>query len=229
MTVPMVVGGFGLGICAGAVVLARVAQRTDGSVLAAALWHAGYNMTSATAASRAVIAAVTTTAVMLWAVALLIGAGRHGGRTTLFVETRNNEGALPRRFKQFERIAIAKPDLAPYGRAAVESLQNLQIWREVEKKVIYAQNVSQAKQYAATGNAEAALIPLALVKPGEGTHIELEEKLHQPIDQALGIVKESTKQSQARRLVDFLLSPEGRDLLMKNGYNAPSLTIGLLQ
>jgi hypothetical protein len=106
MTVPMVVGGFGLGICAGAVVLARVAQRTDGSVLAAALWHAGYNMTSATAASRAVIAAVTTTAVMLWAVALLIGAGRHGGRTTLFVETRNNEGALPRRFKQFERIAV---------------------------------------------------------------------------------------------------------------------------
>ena len=48
--------------------------------------------------------------------------------------------------KQFERIAIAKPDLAPYGRAAVESLRNLQIWSEVEKKVIYAQNVSQAKQ-----------------------------------------------------------------------------------
>ena len=131
--------------------------------------------------------------------------------------------------KQFERIAIAKPDLAPYGRAAVESLRNLQIWSEVENKVIYAQNVSQAKQYAATGNAEAAFIPLALVKPGEGTYIELDEKQHQPIDQALGIVRESTKQSEARRLVDFLLSPEGRDLLMKNGYNAPSLTVGLLQ
>ena len=124
--------------------------------------------------------------------------------------------------KQFERIAIAKPDLAPYGRAAVESLRNLQIWSEVENKVIYAQNVSQAKQYAATGNAEAAFIPLALVKPGEGTYIEVDEKLRQPIDQALGIVRESTKQSQARRLVDFLLSPEGRDLLTKNGYNAPA-------
>ena len=123
--------------------------------------------------------------------------------------------------KQFERIAIAKPDLAPYGRAAVESLRNIQIWSEVEKKVIYAQNVSQAKQYTATGNAEVAFIPLALVKPGEGTYLEVDEKLHQPIDQALGIVKESTKQSQARRLVDFLLSPEGRELLRKNGYNAP--------
>ena len=124
--------------------------------------------------------------------------------------------------KQFERIAIAKPDLAPYGRAAVESLRNLQIWSEVEKKVIYAQNVSQAKQYTATGNAEAAFIPLALVKPGEATYIELDEKLHQPIDQALGIVKESTKQSQARRLVDFLLSPEGRELLTKSGYKTPA-------
>ena len=76
MTVPMIIGGFGLGICAGSIVLSRVAQRTDGSVLAAALWHALYNMTSATAASRGVIAAVTTTCVMVWATVLLIGESR---------------------------------------------------------------------------------------------------------------------------------------------------------
>jgi uncharacterized protein len=87
MTVPVIVGGFGLGICAGALVLSRVAQRTNGSILAAALWHAGYNMTSATAASRGVIAAVTTTAVMLWAVMLLVGAVRYGDRSTLLVRT----------------------------------------------------------------------------------------------------------------------------------------------
>jgi membrane protease YdiL (CAAX protease family) len=76
MTVPMIIGGFGLGICAGAIVLSRIAQRTAGSVLAAALWHALYNMTSATAASRGVIAAVTTTCVMVWATVLLIGEAR---------------------------------------------------------------------------------------------------------------------------------------------------------
>ena len=76
MTVPMLVGGFGLGICAGALVLSRIAQRTNGSILAVALWHAVYNMTSATAASRGVIVAVTTTAVMVWAVALLVAAMR---------------------------------------------------------------------------------------------------------------------------------------------------------
>jgi len=57
MTVSMIIGGFGLGICAGAIVLSRIAQRTDGSVLAAALWHALYNM---------------TTCVMMWATILLI-------------------------------------------------------------------------------------------------------------------------------------------------------------
>jgi membrane protease YdiL (CAAX protease family) len=64
--------GFGLGICAGSVVLARIANRTDGSILAAAIWHGTYNMTSATLASRGVIGAATTTCVMLWAVLILL-------------------------------------------------------------------------------------------------------------------------------------------------------------
>jgi membrane protease YdiL (CAAX protease family) len=84
MTLPMIIGGFGVGLCAGAIVLSRVARQTEGSVLAAALWHALYNMTSATAASRGVIAAVTTTCVMVWAVVLLIGeAGRPEHASTL--------------------------------------------------------------------------------------------------------------------------------------------------
>lgn len=123
--------------------------------------------------------------------------------------------------KTFERIAIAKPDVAPYGRAAVESLRRLGIWNEIEGRVIYAQNVSQAKQYAATGNAEIAFIPLALVKPGEGTYVEVPEETHRPIDQALGIVKDSMKQAAARQFVDFLLSDEGQDLLAKKGYRKP--------
>ena len=88
MTVPMVIGGFGLGICAGALVLSRIAQRTHGSIVAAALWHASYNMTSATAASRGVIAAVTTTCVMVWAVVLLIRETRRRTHpSTLLVES----------------------------------------------------------------------------------------------------------------------------------------------
>jgi molybdate transport system substrate-binding protein len=123
--------------------------------------------------------------------------------------------------KAFERIAIAKPDVAPYGQAAVESLRALGIWSQVEQRVIYGQSVSQAKQYAATGNAEVAFIPLALVKPGEGTFIEVKEELHKPIDQALGIVKDSPRQAAARQFVEFLMSDEGQEILSKNGYSKP--------
>ncbi len=125
--------------------------------------------------------------------------------------------------KAFERIAVAKPDVAPYGQATVESLRALGIWNQVEPKVIYAQNVSQAKQYAATGNAEIAFIPLALVQPGEGNYIEVSESLHGPINQALGIIRESPKQEDARRFVDFLLSQKGQEILLKKGYNRPAV------
>jgi molybdate transport system substrate-binding protein len=123
--------------------------------------------------------------------------------------------------KTFERIAVAKPDVAPYGQATVESLQKLGIWSEIQSRVIYGQNVSQTKQYVATGNAEVAFIPLALVKPGEGRYIEVADELHRPIDQSLGIIKESTKQAAARKFVDFLMSPEGRELMSQKGYLIP--------
>jgi molybdate transport system substrate-binding protein len=117
-----------------------------------------------------------------------------------------------------EHIAVAKPDLAPYGRATVEALRALNLWTEVEPKVVYGQNVSQTKQYAATGNAEAAFIPLALVKADEGHAIEVDEHLHQPINQALAVVKSSGKQEAARRFVAYVLGPEGQALLERYGY-----------
>ncbi|HEX9544168.1 MAG TPA: molybdate ABC transporter substrate-binding protein [Pyrinomonadaceae bacterium] len=123
--------------------------------------------------------------------------------------------------KQFDRIAIAKPDVAPYGQAAVDSLKKLGIWSEIEPRVVYAQNVSQAKQYTATGNAEVAFIPLALVKPGEGTYVEVNESLHRPIDQAIGVIQSSAKQEAARKFVGFVLSEEGQQLLKEKGYSIP--------
>ena len=123
--------------------------------------------------------------------------------------------------KSFERVAISKPDIAPYGQATVESLRAFGIWNQIEPKVIYGQNVSQTKQSAATGNAEVAFIPLTLVKPGEGTYIEVNEESHKPIDQALGIVTDSPKQAAARQFVDFLLGAEGQEILLQKGYSKP--------
>jgi molybdate transport system substrate-binding protein len=119
------------------------------------------------------------------------------------------------------RISIAKPDLAPYGRATIEALRRLNLWQQVEPKVIYGQNVSQTKQYAATGNAEIAFIPMSLVKANEGHSIEVDERLHQPIDQAIAVIKDSPQQKAAQRFVDFVFSPEGQSLLERYGYKKP--------
>ncbi|MGH9901187.1 MAG: molybdate ABC transporter substrate-binding protein [Pyrinomonadaceae bacterium] len=116
------------------------------------------------------------------------------------------------------KIAVAKPDLAPYGQAAVEALQALKLWAELEPRVVYAQNVSQAKQFAATGNADAAFIPRALVKENEGVTIEVDERLHRPINQALGVVRASDRQDAARRFVEFVLGAEGQAVLGRYGY-----------
>lgn len=119
------------------------------------------------------------------------------------------------------RVAVAKPDVAPYGQAAVEAMRALGLWPRVEPKVVYAQNVSQARQFAATGNADAAFLPRSLVAAGAGKVIEIEGTLHRPLDQAAGVVRASGKQEAARRFVEFLSGAEGREALKGFGYEVP--------
>ncbi|HEV2764114.1 MAG TPA: molybdate ABC transporter substrate-binding protein [Pyrinomonadaceae bacterium] len=119
------------------------------------------------------------------------------------------------------RVALAKPDVAPYGQAAVDALRALNLWDGLEPKVVYAQNVSQAKQFAATGNADAAFVPRSLVKSGEGEALNVDESLHRPLEQAAGVVKASAKQEAARHFVEFLQSDEGQEIFERFGYRRP--------
>jgi molybdate transport system substrate-binding protein len=118
-------------------------------------------------------------------------------------------------------VAIAKPEAAPYGEAAVESLKSLGIWDKIQPKVVYANNINMAKQYAATGNADAAFTAYSLVQNEPGRIIIVDETLHQPIDQAAGIVSASARRAEARRFVSFLTGNEGRDILERFGYQVP--------
>ncbi|MFZ0064182.1 MAG: molybdate ABC transporter substrate-binding protein [Pyrinomonadaceae bacterium] len=123
-----------------------------------------------------------------------------------------------------ERIAIAKPDIAPYGQAAVETLRSLKIWQQVEPRVVYGMNVSQVRQFVSSGNAEVGFLPRSLIQAGQGTQFEIDERLHQPIYQALGVVHASAKQDDARRFTEFVISPAGQDILRKHGYRSATPT-----
>ena len=145
------------------------------------------------------------------------------GRLVLWLPRESRAIGVVRRLEDLTdprvaRIALAKPDVAPYGRAAVEALGSLKLWESIEPKVVYAQNVSQVRQFAASGNAEAAFLPRSLVRMGEGVSFEVEAQLHRPIEQELAVVRASGRQAEARRFAEFVLGEEGQALLEKYGY-----------
>ncbi len=116
-------------------------------------------------------------------------------------------------------IAMANPQLAPYGRAAVESLRALHLWETVQPRLVFAENVSMATQYAATGNADAVFTALALVYDRAGRRIEIPENLHAPIDQTIAVVRSTSKPELSRKFVQFITSKPAREILKRYGYN----------
>lgn len=115
-------------------------------------------------------------------------------------------------------IAIANPKLAPYGRAAAETLHALRIWDAVQAKIVYGENISIATQYAATGNADVAFTAKALVLDRSGRKIDVPDNLHQPIDQAIAVLRGTSKPDQARQFVAFVTGADGRAILRQYGY-----------
>lgn len=118
---------------------------------------------------------------------------------------------------EFKKIAIATPDIAPYGAAAKETLETLGIWEKIIDRIVYGENVSTVRQYASTGNVDLAFIPLSLIKPGE-KFLPVDEKLHKPIEQALGIVKRSKNIELAKEFDGFLKGQKGGGILERFGY-----------
>jgi len=128
----------------------------------------------------------------------------------------NDLASRPVRF-----IAVAKPELAPYGQASIETLKNAHLWEAVQPKVVYAASISQAKQLAASGNADAAFTAYSLVLHEKGTVLKIDSHLYHPIEQALAIVASSRRIEEAKRFRAFLLGAEGRMILAKSGYLLP--------
>jgi molybdate transport system substrate-binding protein len=119
------------------------------------------------------------------------------------------------------QIGCARPELAPYGAAAVQSLKKAGLWSAVEPKLVYGQSISVAKQFADSGNTAAAFTALSLVYNTPGHYVLIDESLHGPLDQALCIVKQTGQSEVARQFRDFVLSGDGGKILSRYGYTKP--------
>jgi molybdate transport system substrate-binding protein len=123
------------------------------------------------------------------------------------------------------RIAIANPKLAPYGRAAEEALRAAGIHDQVRKRLVLGENVSQTAQFAQSGAADAALLPMSLALTPEltkaGRSIPIASSMHEPIEQSAVVVSSSKQQTLASAFLAFVTESEGRAILERHGYASP--------
>jgi molybdate transport system substrate-binding protein len=120
-----------------------------------------------------------------------------------------------------KRLAIANPDRAPYGRAAVEALTRLKIYDELKPRLATAENVAQAAQFVDSGNADAGLISLtSALTPhmaANGNYFVIPRDIYPAIEQGAVIVRKTTQRAAAHKLLDYLLSPPIQAQLAKSG------------
>jgi molybdate transport system substrate-binding protein len=123
------------------------------------------------------------------------------------------------------KIAIANPEHAPYGRAAVAALRKAGIYDEIRAKLVFGENISQAAQFVESGNAQAAILAYSLISlPGlrAGKKWEIPEETYPRIEQAAVVLKSSKNKTSAQDFVKFATKGQGRELLAKFGFQPPS-------
>lgn len=120
-----------------------------------------------------------------------------------------------------KRLAIANPDRAPYGRAAIAALTSLHLLDALQPKFVTAENIAQTAQFAESGNADAGLISMTSARTAHlssiGSFWVVPADLYPPLEQGAAIVTKSPQQANARRFLEFLLSAPIQQELAKSG------------
>lgn len=120
-----------------------------------------------------------------------------------------------------KKIAVANPELAPYGKNTVEALKKTGWYTEIEHKIVWAENISQAAQFASTGNADIAFIALSNAMSREmkikGQWYELSKKESSPIPQS-GVVLKGKNHVAAKHFFNYIKSSRSVKIWRKYGY-----------
>ena len=147
------------------------------------------------------------------------------GRLVLWSSDRTVEASAETlRGGSFRRLALANPDLAPYGSAARDTLRELGLWDELRPKIVLGENVGHAFAMTASGNAELGFVALSSVLGRRGRHWEVPPDLYTPIRQDAVLLKRSAAAPAARGFHRFLGSLEARNVIESFGFAQRPLT-----
>ncbi len=121
------------------------------------------------------------------------------------------------------KIAIANPEHAPYGRAAVAALKREGLYDSLSAKLVLGENISQAASFVASGSADIGIIALSLaLAPSlkqKGRYVEIPPEDYPPIEQGAVILRSSKNKDLARQFMAFLKTRGIQELLQANGFS----------
>ncbi len=121
------------------------------------------------------------------------------------------------------KLAIANPEHAPYGRAAMEALKSAGLWSAIEPKLVLGENVSQAAQFAVSGSTQAGIFALSLALAPNfrdaGRYVAIPESLHRPLRQRMVLTRKAG--ATARAFYAFAQGPAARAIFKRYGFYLP--------
>lgn len=141
------------------------------------------------------------------------------GRLVLYSKTPGLAGPGALQAGRFEKLAIADPAAAPYGLAAVQTMQHLRLYERLKPKLVTGTSIGQAYQFVATGAAELGFVALSQViaEPG-GSRWTVPEADHAPIEQQAILLAPGRDDAAAKAFLAFLKGPQAKAVIRRYGY-----------
>lgn len=134
---------------------------------------------------------------------------------------------------QYKRLAIANPKLAPYGKAAVEILSNMDLLQESRAKWVVGENIAQAFQFFSSGNADLGFVAksqiLSSTQYSNQKFWIVPENLYTPINQDAVLLRKAQRNAAALSFYEFLKSKEAQSIIQEYGYDVPPILEGLVE
>lgn len=135
------------------------------------------------------------------------------------------QGLAVLRDRRVRRVAIANPDVAPYGRAARAALQHAGLWDAIQPKLVHGENLAQTAQFVQTGNAQAGLVSAAHVANLAGGNVGstwlVPAEFYPVIEQGAIVTAKGRSNPLAKQYLRFLQSDAGRAILQQYQFILP--------
>ena len=134
------------------------------------------------------------------------------------------EGIMLVKSSKINKIAVANPKTAPYGKATLQAIKNAGLLDSVKKKFVYAESISQTVSYTVIATDIGFIAKSSLYSPKmshfkKGVHwIDVDSKLYTPINQGIVILKNGESNSEVKAFYDFMLSQKAKKIMQEFGY-----------